>query len=449
MDAAKPRRKRTPGLAKLTGTQISRASRPGLYSDGGGLYLRVKPDATGDGVKRSWIFVYFAGELKLRGKGKKPTRQRREMGLGACDTMLWERGAEAARRTAGEYRALVREGGDPIALHGQRARIAKDKRGEVRTFKECATAYIRLHQKTWANAKHVDQWTNTLNTYAYPIIGACDIRAITRADVLRILEPIWHEKTETATRVRSRIFAVLNWSADRDYCAPYLELWNAIGPKGSALPKAGKLLRAKKRNHPAAPWSAVPGILAAVRAGPCEAVTKAAFTVGVLCASRSGEIRGATWQEFDLTAALWTIPGARMKAGAPHTVPLSSQAVAALQSLPKGKPDALVFPGTRSGKALSDATLTKVLRDMGTPSTTRREPPDEGSFEIATFHGFRSSFRDWVAECTSTPADVAEQCLAHTIGNAVEQAYKRTEYLEKRRIVMQQWADFCVPGLTP
>jgi integrase len=339
------------------------------------------------------------------------------MGLGSFPSVT----LADARDKARQLRAFAREGVDPIAAREARRSAASAEQQAQKTFSEVAAQYIAQHEMSWKNSKHQAQWTATLRTYAEPSIGKLLVRDVRAAHVIGVLEPIWTTKTETATRVRSRIELVLDYAAVRGY----REGLNPARWKGNldgALPNASKV--APVRHHAAVEVKEVAVFMK--RLGSQEGVGARALEFAVLTAARSGEVRGATWAEIDLKAALWTIPAARMKSGREHRVPLSKPAIRLLRSLPGDRlPEDYVFPGMRG--PLSDMSLTAVLRRMGVP---------------ATAHGFRSTFRDWVSEYTEHSGEVAEMALSHVIGDKVEAAYRRGDLMEKRVALMTDWASF-------
>lgn len=390
----------------LKNTQILSAA-PGSHCDGDGLYLEV----TRKGSK-SWMFRYQMGG------------RRREMGLGSLVGLS----APQARAIASQLRLKVANGIDPLAEReaeklaaeaaARAARLELERKQQ--TFQKVAEAYIATHEAGWSNAKHIQQWTNTLKTYVYPKIGSKTVDAITTADVVAILKPIWAKKPETASRVRMRIEAVLNsakalgWREGENPA-----VWK--GGLDAVLPRRGKVKTV--RHHPAMPHASAPSFMAALKAR--EGIGARALEFTILTAARSGEVRGARWDEIDLEKALWVIPATRMKAKREHRVPLSATAVALLKTMPRYANSSLVFPGTK-GQALSDMSLSAVLKRM-----------DLGHF---TVHGFRSTFRDWAAE-QGFAFDAIEAALAHKIGNSVVTAYLRTDHLEMRKGIMQAWAD--------
>ena len=290
------------------------------------------------------------------------------------------------------------------------------------TCRQGAKASMEAHEAGWKNAKHAQQWRNTLEAYAYPVLGDLLVRDVQKEHVLEVLRPIWTTKTETAVRVRSRMELVLSYAMQAGYRPEGLNPARWKGGLDKLLPKPGKV--AKKEHFAALPVAEVGAFMERLRAA--EGMGARALEFAILTAARSGEVRGATWAEIDLAAKVWTIPAARMKAGKEHRVPLSDVAVELLGKVPAGKPDAFVFPAARGGQ-LSDMTLAAVLRRMAVPAVP---------------HGFRSTFRDWASERTAYPAEVAEMALAHTIDNKVEAAYRRGDLFEKRRLMMADWAQF-------
>jgi integrase len=382
---------------------VSKLGTPGLHFVGGvsGLALQVLP--TGG---RTWVLRATMG-------GK-----RRDMGLGGFpDVPLAD-----ARTAARKARELIRAGLDPIeearaTLSAKRASRVKDL-----TFKQAAAACIAAHEASWRNAKHADQWRNTLATYAYPLIGDLLVRDVELTHVLAILEPIWTAKTETATRLRGRIEQVLDWATARGH-RDGLNPARWRGHLDKLLARPSKVARVTHRAAP--PVMEVGTFMADLR--KVEGMGARALEFAILTAARSGEVRGARWSEIDRGAGIWTVPVDRMKAGREHRVPLSTPALAVLKALPRGDEADLIFQAPRGG-VLSDMTLTAVLRRMKTPAVP---------------HGFRSTFRDWASERTNYPRDAAEMALAHAIGDKVEAAYRRGDLFEKRRRMMTDWATFC------
>lgn len=390
-------------LNKLTVVGITRLKTPGYYGDGGGLVLQVSPSGS-----KSWLFRYTR-------RGRK-----HEMGLGSFRTIDLASAREAARRC----REQLQSDEDP--LDGRRAARtnAALERGRQMTFDQCAAAYIDAHRVSWKNAKHAEQWENTLATYASPLIGALPVASVDTDTIVKILTPIWKTKTETATRLRGRIESILGWAT----VSKFRQGDNPARWRGhleNLLAAPNKVT--KVRNHPALPWDQISAFMRELRLA--EGGAARALEFAILTACRSGEVRGVAWDEIDLDAKLWTIPAERMKAGKEHRVPLSTSAVTLLRSV---KVDGdIVFSGRKKGSYMSDMTLTAVLRRMGRDNIT--------------VHGFRSSFRDWCAEApgNSFPREVCEHALAHSLPDKVEAAYRRGDLLEKRILLMQAWADFC------
>jgi len=387
---------------ELSSLEVRRLTRPGRWSVGGvdGLGLQVTQSGT-----QSWVLRFRIGA------------RQREMGLGSFPTV----GLAAAREKARQLRSIVSDGGDPIAIVQARDSAALAERHTQKTFSEVAERYIAQHERSWKNAKHQAQWAATLRTYAEPSIGKLLVKDIRPAHVIGVLEPIWITKTETATRVRSRIELVLDYATARGY----REGLNPARWKGNldaALPNASKV--APVRHHAAVAVKDAPSFIKRLRAQ--QGMGARALEFVMLTAARSGEVRGATWSEVDLEAALWTVPASRMKSGREHRVPLSKEAIGLLGTLPGDHlPDDYLFPGMRG--PLSDMSLTAVLRRMKV---------------AATAHGFRSTFRDWVSEHTEYSSEVAEMALSHAIGDKVEAAYRRGDLLAKRVALMTDWASF-------
>lgn len=386
---------------ELSALEVSRLTGPGLHFVGGVAGLALQVTVFG---ARSWILrVMIAGK-------------RREMGLGGFPDVTLA-GARDAARTA---RAKIKVGIDPIEdAKAKRSALLAARSASV-TFSEAATAYISAKEAEWSNSKHAAQWRSTLATYAFPVIGNIFVRDIEQSHILRVLEPIWLTKTETATRLRGRIENILDWARVSGYrTGDNPARWRGHLDKLLATPSKVQ----KPEHHPALPFTEIGKFMAALRQQ--EGMGARALEFAILTAARSGEVRGATWDEIDLTAATWTIPAERMKMKREHRAALNDEAVALLQSLPRSGD--LIFPNSK-GAILSDMTLTAVLRRMGRGDITA--------------HGFRSTFRDWCSERTNYPRDVAEMALAHAIGDKVEAAYRRGDLFEKRRLMMRDWGKF-------
>lgn len=392
---------------------VSRLAEPGLHFVGGvpGLALQVLP--TGG---RSWV-------LRLTVAGK-----RRDMGLGGYPAVPLKDARDAAR----EARAKVKAGTDPIEESRAARSALQAQRAAALTFDQCAAKFIKAHAPSWSNPKHAQQWGNTLQTYASPIIGPLLVRDVELSHVLAALEPIWTAKPETASRVRGRIEAVLDWAGARGY-REGLNPARWRGHLDKLLPMRGKVARVE--NHPAVRVDQAGEFMRALRLR--DGMGARALEFLALTAVRSHNVRAARWQEIDLAAAVWEIPGEsptgqRMKAGRAHRVPLSPPALELLQAVPRMAGCDLIFPGVRGG-ALSDMTLSAVMRRMPFKDRDGRQ---------AVPHGLRSTFRDWAAERTNYPREVAEMALAHAIGSKAEAAYRRGDLFDKRRRLMDDWAAF-------
>lgn len=380
-------------MGKLTALKIKSLSEPGRYSDGDGLFLELNGKGSG-----RWL-------LRIQSGGR-----RRDIGLGSLKSVSLADARDAAFLT----RKKIAQGIDPVAER-------KEERLIIPTFREAAKSVHKEHEEGWKNGKHQKQWIATLETYAFPILGDRLVSEIEGPLITTVLAPIWLSKPETARRVRQRIGTVLDWS----YAKGLRSTEAPMRSLSKGLPR-----QPKKDGHFAAmPYVQVPGFITRLRER--ESVGRLALEALILTVARSGELRGIRRPELDLNAALWTIPGDRMKMGRTHVVPLAAETVDAFKRAEKFKVTAsdLVFPGQDVTKPQSDMTLMKILRDM--------------ELEV-TVHGFRSAFRDWVAEKTDYPGEVAEAALAHAIPNKVEAAYRRTDFLDKRRLLMAEWAAFCV-----
>ena len=381
----------------LTARFVATVTEPGRYGDGPGghgLRLVVTPNGA-----RCWI-----QRLVIRGK-------RCHLGLGGYPLVT----LAVARNKAFENRKLARAGGDPLALK---------RRPDVPTFAKAAARVHEIHGPGWRNPKHAAQWITTLRKYAFPQFGERPVSDVTAQDVMGVLLPIWHSKPETARRVRQRIGTVMRWAIAEGHRLdnPAGEILTAALPRNNG--------NGGPRHHRALPYGEVAGAIAAVRASGAGMSTRLAFEFLVLTAARSGEVRLATWTEIDMDAATWTVPASRMKSGCEHRVPLSDAALDVLRQVRElGSRTGLVFPSV-TGNALSDSTLSKLLRENGIPAVP---------------HGFRSSFRDWAGEQTSYPRDVCETALAHVNPNKVEAAYARSDLFEKRRDLMTAWARYLNP----
>lgn len=404
-------------IKEMSALAVSRLTQPGLHFVGGvsGLALQITPTGS-----KSWILRYADG------------KKRREMGLGPMPDV----GLSDARRRAREEREKLSRGEDPILVRKLAQSAMRAQRGTVITFERAALAYIDSHESGWNNPKSSQQWRNSLEAYAYPKLGAMLVSEIQVAHVLEALRPIWSTKTETASRVRSRIELVLDWSTVSGYReGPNPARWR--GHMDKMLPKPSKVT--KVVHHPALSVKEIGAFMAALREQ--TGMGAQALEFAILNASRPGEVRGATWQEINFEASTWTIPAGRMKAEKEHRIPLSTAAVNLLNALPRMAGTNLVFPAPRGG-VLSDMTLTAVIRRMNAAEDVARWV-DAKTAEPAVPHGFRSTFRDWGGEYTSYPREMLEVALAHAVGGAVEQSYARGDLFEKRRRLMEDWAQFC------
>lgn len=401
-------------VEKLSSAAVKNANKPGMYGDGGGLWLHVGPNALDENQKptntgKSWIFRFM-----LDGKA-------REMGLGPLHTI----GLSEARDLAQACRKQVLQGIDPLEVKHEKRKARKLEAAKAISFKDCAGKYIAANRAGWRNAKHAKQWEATLKAYAYPVIGGLSVGAIDTGHVTKILQPIWTTKTETASRVRGRIEQVLDYATTHAWRAGENPArWR--GHLENVLPKKSKV--AKVEHHAALPWREIGAFMKTLGA---EAGTAAlALRLTILTAARTGEVLGAQWGEFDLQQKVWTVPAGRMKAEREHRVPLTDDVLAILteaKKLPQEGAD-YVFPGAKKKAPLSNMAMLVLLRRM--------ERDD------LTAHGFRSTFRDWAAE-TGQPNDVAEAALAHTLGSKVQAAYQRGDMLDRRRKLMEAWAAFC------
>jgi len=373
---------------------------PGIYPDGGGLYLCVASSGA-----KTWVY-------RFSWRGRRP-----EMGLGALGDGV---GLAEARAARDEARRVLRSGSNPIEARREAARIDARKP----TFGEIADALLAAKSLEWRNEKHRDQWRISLTALAAPLRSR-PVDEIDTAAVLSVLTPVWQAKPETGNRLRQRIEAVLDAAKAQGHRAgDNPATWR--GHLSHLLPKRGKLARG---HHAAMAYADVPAFVEKLR--QIDTIAARALEFAILTAGRSGEIYGARWPEIDLAAKAWTIPAERMKAGREHRVPLCQRATAILERLFAAKISAFVFPGQRGGRPLSHVAMAKVIERMGV--------------EGATVHGFRSAFRDWAGNETHFAREVAEAALAHVVGDSAEQAYRRGDALEKRRALMADWAAYCEP----
>lgn len=398
-------------IHRLKAVMVAKTTKPGLYCDGGGLYLQV----TVAGV-RSWLFRYMT-QGKPRG-----------MGLGPLHTVT----LAEARNKAHECRVQRLAGVDPLDAKKNDQQAQRIEDAKALSFSQCAANYHLAHKDAWKNAKHADQWTNTLSTYAYPVIGDLPIAAVDVDLVMKVLEPIWKTKTETASRLRGRIESVIDWATARGYrIGENPARWKGhLDHLLMSRSAANKVV-----HHPALPYADLAEFIVDVRKQ--EGAAKQAFEFLILTACRTSEVLNASWSELDLTLAVWTIPAERMKAGREHRVPLSARACEILEEQQAIRQrearvadiNDFVFPGRKAAQPLSNMALLQLLRRMGRTDLT--------------VHGFRSTFRDWAGECTNHPREIAEAALAHTVKDKTEAAYARGDLFDKRRVMMCDWAIFC------
>lgn len=407
-------------LTQLQVKNITPTDKPKRYHDGDGLYLNV----TSNGAK-SWVFRFMKhGKATTVGLGRYPE-------ISLAD----------ARISAADLRKKIHFGFDPVAEKRTISETARAENKKGVTFDWCASEYIKAHSPSWSNLKHADQWRNTIKTYATPTIGEMDVAKIETSHIMSILEPIWQTKAETASRVRGRIENILDWAAVHKHRTGE----NPARLKGHIevlLPARNK--KAAVRHHPALPFNQLPSFMTELRKR--IGIAARAVEFGILTGARSSEIRGMVWSELDDENDLWILPQERMKAKREHRVPLSAEALKIIADMKKIKNGDLVFPGMKivDGKpiTLSDMTLTAVLKRMDEDRTKNGLLGWRDKDVVITMHGFRSCFRDWTAEKTDYPSDMAEMALAHTVSNQVEAAYRRGDMMEKRRAMMQAWADY-------
>jgi integrase len=389
-------------INKLSARTVETVKVPGRYSDGGNLYLSISNNGG-----RRWVFMYrFAGK-------------QREMGLGSASragTSL-----ARARELAAEARTALTAGLDPLELRNSRMQ----SEGAVPSFGECAIAYVEAHRKSWRSEKHIAQWTKTLTTHCAQI-WVKPVSEIDTEALLKVLQPVWERLPETARRLRGRIEKVLDAAAVRGFRSGE----NPARWRGHLQNLFAKPQMLARRHHAALPYERLPELMAELRGR--QSLAARALEFAILTACRSGEVRCARWDEIDLEKAVWMIPANRMKAGKEHRVPLSDRGVAILTILQEMRTSDFVFPGNAPGRPLSALAMARQLQRMNA--------------NAVTVHGFRSTFRDWASETTAFPHEVCEQALAHAIGNKTEAAYRRGDLFEKRRKLMDAWADYCELG---
>jgi integrase len=390
-------------IGKLTALAVAKAKRRGYYGDGGGLYLQVSAAGA-----KSWVFRY------------KEAGRQHEMGLGSLHTI----GLAEAREKARKCRRVRLEGIDPIEARKTARRKAKVEAAQAMTFRQCAERYIDAHKAGWRNPKHAAQWPNTLTAYVYPVFGNLPVQAIDVGLVMKAIEPIWPAKPETASRVRGRIEAVLDWATARDYRqGDNPARWR--GHLENLLPKKSKVRRVE--HHAALAYAELPEFVAELRRE--EGIGAKALEFAILTVARTSEVIGARWSEIDLERRLWVIPAERMKAGKEHRVPLSEVSASILEAMQKVREGDYVFPGGKARRPLSNMAFLMLLRRVGRGDLTA--------------HGFRSTFSDWCSERTNFAAEVREMALAHSASDKVEAAYRRSDLFQKRRQLAEAWSKFC------
>lgn len=404
----------------LTDLEVRRLAEPGAHPVGGvpGLYLQVLP-----GGGKTWLLRATVGQTA---DGK---QRRREIGLGGYPAVTLKQARDKARA----LREKIAQGIDPVEeRRAARAALLARQAAEI-TFEQAARQCIEAKSPEWKNAKHAQQWLNTLTTYAFPALGKLYLRDIDTPHILAVLEPIWNEKTETASRLRGRIETVLDWATARKY-REGLNPARWAGHLATMLPKPAKV--ARNGNHPALPYERIPAFMKHLR--KLGGSGARALEFAILTAARSGEVRGAVWEEIDFEARVWTIPAERMKMRKEHKVPLTEEALSLLAGLPRLENNGFVFPSSRGAGALSDMTLTAVIRRMGGDYVDPKQ-----NNRTVTVHGFRSTFRDWAGETAHHPREVIEHALAHQLRDKAEAAYARGSLLQKRRALMVDWARYC------
>ena len=394
----------TRGINRLTGADLRRNT-PGLFADGEGLWLQVSIAADDKRRNRSWSFRYTRNG------------RTREMGLGSLNTISLVEARERARKC----RQLLLDGIDPLDQRAAaRAAQALENAKSV-TFEECAGRYIAAHRDSWRNQKHAEQWPRSLATHVFPTLGKLPVATIDTALIMKALATVWDTAPATGSRVRGRIEAILDWATVSGLRAgDNPARWSGHLEHLLAAPS-----KRVKQHHAALPYREMPSFMHKLRAG--DSIGARALEFMILTAGRRGEVLGARWDEIDFDAKCWTVPASRMKSGKEHRVPLSMRCMAILKGMRAKTNGDLVFPGR--GGQLAAPAFERLLKTLGHGDVTS--------------HGFRSSFRDWAGETTNFPREVAEAALAHRVGDAVEQAYRRGDALEKRRKLMEAWASYC------
>ena len=409
-------------IGKLSALKVAREKRPGVYGDGGGLYLQITKRGS-----KSWIFRFWVAERdpKTGAVVRDPTTNKvcgrgREMGLGSCITVS----LAEARDRALECRKLREKDIDPIDAREAARRQVSLERAKSLKFREAAATYMAAHRAAWKNDKHAGQWAATMQTYAYPLLGEMSVQAIDTALIMKVIEPIWATKPETANRVRGRIESILNWATVRGYRqGDNPSRWR--GHLDKLLPSLAKVR--KPQHHNALPYAELPAFMKKVRKE--EGIAARALEFTILTAARTNEAISARRSEINMGQKLWTVPGDRMKADKEHRVPLSDRALEITATVAAADEEDFIFPGGRWRRPLSNMAMLAVLKRMGRGDLT--------------VHGFRSTFRDWAAERTYFPNEVVEMALAHAIDSKTEAAYRRGDLFDKRRCLMDEWEVYC------
>lgn len=414
---------------ELSALSVARLKENGRHAVGGvdGLHLRIVNSS------RAWVLRVVVGH-RFDENGKLHPH-RRDIGLGAFP----EVSLAEARINALEIKAQIRNGIDPIQHKQDQLQSLRIQKLRDRTFRDCAEIVIANKSRELKNQKHISQWASTLETYVYPILGELVVGSITKVDIAKTLEPIWIEKNETARRLRGRIETIFDYAKAMEYFSGD----NPAQWKGNLEPILGNLKQVS-RPHPSLPYDQLAVFMQHLRQK--DGISPKALEFVILTACRSGEVFGATWQEIDFVAKVWTIPKERMKANKEHRVPLSNEAITLLKSIQyDARPSSYIFPAPRHGGKLSNMTLTTLIKRMHLQKLKENDLGyiDPKQNRVITTHGFRSTFRDWSADMTNFPREVCEHVLAHKLPDEVEAAYLRGAYLEKRKNLMADWARYC------
>ena len=414
---------------ELSALSVAKIKENGRHAVGGvdGLHLRIVDDS------RAWVLRVAVGK-KVDDQGKVKIH-RRDIGLGSFPEVSLSEAREKAR----ELKKKIRDGIDPLQEKQERLNALKIQKHLAKTFRECAEVVIAKKTLELKNQKHIGQWSSTLETYIYPTLGDLIVGTITKVDIATVLEPIWIEKNETAKRIRGRLETIFDYAKAMGYFVGD----NPAEWKGNLEPILGNL-KQESRPHPSLPYEQVAGFIQHL--GQKKGISPKALEFAILTACRSGEIFGAKWHEIDFKNKVWIIPKERMKAEKEHRVPLSQQAINLLESIqPYTQSHDFIFPAPRTGEMLSDMSLTTLIKRMHEQKFKENQLGyiDPKQNRIITTHGFRSTFRDWSADKTDYPREVCEHVLAHKLPDEVEAAYLRGAYLEKRKSLMTDWAEFC------